>query len=40
MIVRDRVNKTQDNAHEVGVFTTVNPATSIIFLLIFIGKLF
>ena len=31
------VDKTQDNAHEVGVSTTVNPGTSIIFSLIY-GK--
>ena len=33
----DRVDQTQDNAHEVGVSTTVNPGTSIIFSLIY-GK--
>ena len=33
----DRVDKTQDNAHEVGVSTTVNSGTSIIFSLIY-GK--
>ena len=37
LFLGDRVDKTQDNAHEVGVSTTVNPGTSIIFSLIY-GK--
>ena len=37
LFLGDRVNKTQDNAHEVGVSTRVNPGTSIIFSLIY-GK--
>ena len=39
MIIGDRVDKTQDNAHEVGVFTTVKSGTSIMFLLTY-SKLF
>ena len=37
LFLGDKLDKTQDNAHEVGVSTRVNPGTSIIFSLIY-GK--